>query len=184
VTLKLIETTLANVKILEPVAFEDKRGYFQETWNEALLASLGIHERFVQDCHSRSEKGVLRGLHYQILQTQGKLLRVGHGCVIDVVVDLRRSSSTFGKHLRTELSAENRRMLWVPPGFAHGFYVLSNYADFLYKATDYYAPSLERTLHWNDPSLGIDWGVPVDQAPTLSAKDQNGELFSECEYLD
>jgi dTDP-4-dehydrorhamnose 3,5-epimerase len=150
-----------------------------ESWNRKTLASLGLDLDFVQDNHSRSARGVLRGLHYQIRQPQGKLMRVTSGAVCDVAVDLRRSSAYFGKWTLHELSAENRRMLWIPPGFAHGFLVLSETADFLYKSTDYYAPEHERCLYWNDPAVGIQW--PFDGEPSLSGKDQAGSLLKDAE---
>lgn len=179
--MNLINTSIDDVKIIEPKAFGDERGFFQETWNASTFANLGLKLEFVQDNHSRSTQGILRGLHYQIVQPQGKLVRVTHGAVIDVAVDLRRSSKTFGQHIAVELNAENKRILWVPPGFAHGFYVLSSSADFLYKCTEYYAPAHERSLQWNDPALGIDWKLVDGRAPTLSAKDASGVPFSASE---
>ena len=170
--MKISPTRLPEVLIVEPKVFGDARGFFLESWNRKAFAALGLDLDFVQDNHSRSRKGVLRGLHYQLLQPQGKLVRVCSGAVFDVAVDLRRSSPHFGRWEGVELSAENQRMLWLPPGFAHGFLVLSETADFHYKATEYYAPQDERCVLWNDPEIGIDW--PLDEAPALSAKDQAG----------
>jgi dTDP-4-dehydrorhamnose 3,5-epimerase len=165
-------TGLPDVKLIEPRAFGDERGVFFESWNARAFAEAGLDIAFVQDNHSRSKRGVLRGLHYQIAHAQGKLVRCVVGEVFDVAVDLRRSSPTFGRWAGVTLSADNRRMLWVPPGFAHGFIVLSESADFLYKTTDYWYPEHERTLLWNDPALGIAW--PQTGAPILSAKDVVG----------
>jgi dTDP-4-dehydrorhamnose 3,5-epimerase len=176
---KAIPTAIPEVCIVEPRVFGDERGFFMETWNARALAAAGIDATFVQDNHSRSRRGVLRGLHYQIEHAQGKLVRVVSGEVFDVAVDLRRSSRTFGRWVGVALSAENRRMLWVPPGFAHGFVVLSDAADFLYKTTDYYHPEHERTLLWNDPDVGIAW--PLAGAPTLAAKDAAGKRLAEAE---
>ena len=160
--MNVLPTEIPDVKILEPKVFGDDRGFFFESWNERAFAATGISDKFVQDNHSRSAQHVLRGLHYQIRQPQGKLVRVISGEVFDVAVDLRRSSPTFGRWIGAILSADNKRLLWVPPGFAHGFLVTSGDAEFLYKATDYYAPQHERTLAWNDPTLAIDW--PIDGA--------------------
>ena len=165
-------TALPDVKLIEPRVFGDTRGFFFESWNRRVLAAAGIDVDFVQDNHSRSARGVLRGLHYQIEHPQGKLVRVIAGEVLDVAVDLRRSSSTFGRHVAIALSDANRRMLWIPPGFAHGFLVLSATAEFLYKTTDYWHREHERTLLWSDPALHIDW--PLDGAPTLADKDAAG----------
>jgi dTDP-4-dehydrorhamnose 3,5-epimerase len=164
---------------LEPRVFEDERGFFLESYNEQVFRDLGIEGRFVQDNHSYSTKNVLRGLHYQIQQTQGKLVRVAHGEILDVAVDLRRSSSTFGKWEAARLSGDNKRMLWVPAGFAHGFRVISDAAHVLYKATDYYAPQFERTLAWNDSDLNIDWELEGD--PIVSAKDERGIALRDAE---
>ncbi len=180
--MKVIDTAIADVKILEPKVFGDARGFFVETWNENAFADLGLDIKFVQDNHSRSGKGILRGLHYQLQQTQGKLVRALHGTVYDVAVDLRKSSPTFGQHVGVILSDENKRMFWVPPGFAHGFVVLSESADFLYKCTDFYAPQFERSLLWNDPALGIDWQLN-GLAPQLSAKDKDGVPLAQCEVF-
>jgi dTDP-4-dehydrorhamnose 3,5-epimerase len=176
---KVTATAIPDVRLIEPRVFEDDRGYFYESWNARTLAAAGIDAAFVQDNHSRSRHGVLRGLHYQIEHAQGKLVRVVNGEVYDVVVDLRRSSPTFGRHVGVVLTAANRQMLWVPPGFAHGFVVLSDAADFLYKTTDYWYAAHERTLLWNDPALGIDW--PLVGAPVLAAKDAAGALLAQAE---
>ena len=170
--MRVVETAIPDVQIVEHRVFDDDRGSFFESWNARVFAELGIEATFVQDNHSRSHRNVLRGLHYQIRHAQGKLVRVVTGEVYDVVVDLRASSRTFGMHAGVMLSEENRRMLWVPPGFAHGFLVLSPHADFLYKTTDYWYPEHERTLLWNDPALRIDW--PFDGAPIIAAKDAAG----------
>lgn len=170
--MNVVQTAIPGVLILEPKVFGDERGFFLESWNRRTFAAMGLDIDFVQDNHSRSQQGVLRGLHYQIQQPQGKLVRVINGEVFDVAVDMRKSSPTFGHWTAVTLSAENKRMFWIPPGCAHGFLTLSESADFLYKATDYYAPEHERALLWNDPDLAIDW--PLRQAPTLSAKDAAG----------
>lgn len=177
--MKLIETSLPDVLLLEPKVFGDSRGFFMESWNRQTFTDLGLNLEFVQDNHSRSARGVLRGLHYQLNEPQGKLVRVTSGAVFDVAVDLRRSSPHFGQWTGHELSAENQRMLWVPPGFGHGFLVLSDSADFLYKTTSYYAPQWDRGIRWDDPEIGVQW--PVDQAPTLSAKDQVLPLIRDAE---
>jgi dTDP-4-dehydrorhamnose 3,5-epimerase len=182
--LNIVDTALPDVKILEPKVFGDERGFFLESWNAVTLARLGLDAHFVQDNHSRSVRGTLRGLHYQLKQTQGKLVRVAHGSVLDVVVDLRRQSPMFGKHLAIELSGENKKMVWVPPGFAHGFHVLSGSADFLYKATDYYAPEFEKSLLWNDPVLEIDWLLGPGESPILAAKDAKGTPLAGCEVFE
>ena len=178
--MKAIPTEIPDVLILEPRIFGDERGFFFESYNATRFHELtGFNGEFVQDNHSRSAQGVLRGLHYQIRQPQGKLVRVVAGEVYDVAVDLRRSSPTFGQWIGVTLSAENKRQLWIPSGFAHGFYVVSEMAEFLYKTTDYYAPEHERTLRWNDPQLGIDW--PITAAPILSSKDRDGLPLDEAE---
>jgi len=177
--IKKIPTSLPGAFVLEPRVFGDERGFFLESYNEKVFAELGITERFVQDNHSSSRRNVLRGLHYQIKQTQGKLVRVVEGEILDVVVDLRRSSPTFGGWEAVRLSGENKRVLWIPPGFAHGFRVVSEQAHVLYKATDYYAPEFERTLAWNDPELKIDWELDGD--PIVSAKDQRGVALRDAE---
>jgi dTDP-4-dehydrorhamnose 3,5-epimerase len=176
---QVVATAIPDVRIVEPRVFGDARGFFLESWNARAFLDAGIDAQFVQDNHSRSQRGVLRGLHYQIEHAQGKLVRVTSGEVHDVAVDLRRRSPTFGRSVGVRLSAENKRMLWVPPGFAHGFLVLSEHADFLYKATDYWFPEHERTLLWNDPALAIDW--PLDGAPTLAAKDAAGTPFAQAD---
>lgn len=177
----VIQTRLPEVLILEPQVFGDERGFFYESFNARRFAeATGVSRDFVQDNHSRSARGVLRGLHYQLQQAQGKLVRVSAGEVYDVAVDLRRSSPTFGQWVGVHLSAENKRQLWVPEGFAHGFLVLSEYAEFLYKTTDYYAPAHERCIRWDDASLAIDW--PLDGlTPQLSAKDQQGLSLHDAE---
>jgi len=169
--MKIMTTDLPEVLLLEPKVFGDARGFFQETWNRKAFAEAGLDLDFVQDNHSRSAQGVLRGLHYQLKQPQGKLVRVVAGAVFDVAVDLRRSSPHFGRWVGVELSAENHRMLWVPPGFGHGFLVLSATADFLYKTTDYYAPEWDRGVRWDDPEIGIQWPLQGNP-PQLSEKDQ------------
>lgn len=180
--IKKIPTSLPEVLILEPRVFGDERGFFLESYNERVFAAIGICDRFVQDNHSRSAQNVLRGLHYQVKQTQGKLVRVVEGEVLDVAVDLRRSSGTFGRCAAVHLSGENNRMLWIPHGFAHGFLVVSPSAHVLYKATDYYAPEYERTLAWNDPELDIDWELKDE--PIVSAKDKHGVLLRHAECFD
>jgi dTDP-4-dehydrorhamnose 3,5-epimerase len=177
-----ILTSLPGVVILEPRVFGDERGFFLESYNEKVFADLGIGERFVQDNHSSSRRNVLRGLHYQIKHPQGKLVRVVEGEILDVALDMRRSSSTFGRWESVRLSGENKRMLWIPAGFAHGFRVISEMAQVLYKTTDYYAPLHERTLAWNDPELKIDW--ELDGEPLVSAKDQRGIALREAETFE
>jgi len=170
---KVIDSALPEVKIIEPDVFGDDRGFFLESWNAKAFAEAGLDFTFVQDNHSRSAKGVLRGLHFQLVQPQGKLVRVSVGRAYDVVVDIRRSSATFGRWVGVELSAENKRLLWVPPGFAHGFLVLEDGTDFLYKCTDFYVPEHERTILWSDAAIGIAW--PLEgMEPILSAKDVAG----------
>jgi dTDP-4-dehydrorhamnose 3,5-epimerase len=173
------ETSLPGVWLLEPQVFGDDRGFFLESYNEREFAKLGIHEHFVQDNHSYSSHNVVRGLHYQIHQPQGKLVRAITGEILDVVLDLRQNSPTFGKWESFRLSGDNRRMLWVPVGFAHGFRVVSETAHVTYKTTGFYAPEHERTVLWNDPDLAIDW--QLDGEPTVSGKDQLGSRFRECE---
>lgn len=181
--MQVVRTAIPDVLILEPKVFGDTRGFFFESFNEkAFRDATGLDANFVQDNHSRSARGVLRGLHYQIRQPQGKLVRVVRGAVFDVAVDLRRASPSFGRWAGVELTEDNHRQLWVPPGFAHGFVVLSESADFLYKTTDYYAPEHERCLQWNDPAVGIDW--PLSDAPLLSAKDREGKALGECEVFE
>ena len=178
--MKAIPTAIPDVLVIEPAVFGDARGFFFESWNRRAFGELlGRDVAFVQDNHSASAQGVLRGLHYQVRQPQGKLVRVVAGEVFDVAVDLRRASGTFGKWVAERLSAENHRMMWVPPGFAHGFLVLSERAEFLYKTTDYYAPEHERTLLWNDPALGIPW--PVRGEPVLKPRDAAGARLADVE---
>ncbi|VXC94360.1 dTDP-4-deoxyrhamnose-3,5-epimerase [Pseudomonas sp. 8Z] len=181
--MNIIATDLPEVLIIEPQVFGDERGFFYESFNARRFSELtGVQRDFVQDNHSRSARGVLRGLHYQLQQAQGKLVRVTAGEVYDVAVDVRRSSPTFGQWVGVHLSAENKRQLWVPEGFAHGFLVLSEYAEFLYKTTDYYAPAHERCIRWDDVQLAIDW--PLDGlTPVLSAKDQQGAAFADAEVF-
>lgn len=180
--MNVIDTAIADVKIIEPKVFGDARGFFYESFNaRAFAEGTGVDVHFVQDNHSKSARNVLRGLHYQLQQAQGKLVRVVQGEVWDVAVDIRRSSPTFGKWVGVILSAENNRQLWVPAGFAHGFVVLSETAEFLYKTTDYYAPAHERCIAWNDPALAIEW--PIEGAPSLSAKDAQGVAFKEADYF-
>ena len=181
--MNVIETGIPGLLVLEPKVFGDARGFFMESFNARTFAELtGVKTDFVQDNHSRSGRGVLRGLHYQVQQPQGKLVRVAQGRVFDVAVDLRRSSPTFGRWYGVELSGENHRQFWVPAGFAHGFYVLSDSADFLYKTTDYYAPQHERSLAWNDPTVGVQW--PLEGDPLLSAQDLAGKPLGECEVFE
>lgn len=181
--MKIIPTTISDVLIIEPKVFGDERGFFFESFNKKQFKTLtGIDKEFVQDNHSLSSRGVLRGLHYQIKQPQGKLVRVVHGEVFDVAVDLRKSSVTFGQWAGVNLSAENKRQLWVPEGFAHGFIVLSESAEFLYKTTDYYAPEFERCIRWNDAELGIDWQYTGE--PLVSGKDASGVSFKEADIFE
>ena len=180
---QFIPTKIPEVILIEPRVFSDSRGFFLESYQKKRFAEAGIKFEFVQDNHSQSEQGILRGLHYQIQQPQGKLVRVISGEIFDVAVDLRRSSPTFGKWVGDSLSSENRRMLWVPPGFAHGFVVTSATAEVLYKATDYYAPQWERTIVWNDPTLNIDWPLK-EKVPILSVKDKAGVLFNRAEIFE
>lgn len=180
--IKKLLTSLPGVFVLEPRVFSDERGFFFESYNQRIMAEAGIIEAFVQDNHSKSSRNVLRGLHYQVNHPQGKLVRVAEGEILDVAVDLRRSSSTFGRWEAVRLSGENKRMLWIPVGFAHGFSVLSEKAQVLYKATDFYAPEHERTLVWNDPQLQIDW--QMDGEPIVSAKDQRGAALADTETFE
>jgi dTDP-4-dehydrorhamnose 3,5-epimerase len=180
--MNVVTTDLPGVLIIEPKVFGDERGFFYESFNaKAFEEATDLNTKFVQDNHSRSQKGVLRGLHYQLENTQGKLVRVTVGEVLDVAVDIRRSSPHFGKSVAVRLSAENHRQLWVPEGFAHGFVVLSDFAEFLYKTTDYYTPSAERCIRWNDPTLAIDW--QLNETPQLSAKDQAGKTLQEADLF-
>lgn len=182
--MKFVTTNIDDVFLLEPQVFSDERGFFLETFRLSDFREKGIGLNFVQDNHSGSVQGTLRGLHYQINQPQGKLVRAIAGEVFDVAVDLRQSSPTFGRWVSAVLTAGNKLQLWVPPGFAHGFYVISEWAEIIYKTTDYYAPKWERVLLWNDPVVGIDWPVPDNQQPLLSEKDRRGVLLTEAEVFD
>ena len=180
--MKIIPTSIPDVLIIEPKVFGDERGFFFESFNQAKFESfIGRQVNFVQDNHSKSVKNVLRGLHYQIQQPQGKLVRVVQGEVFDVAVDIRKSSPTFGKWVGEHLSADNKKQLWVPEGFAHGFVVLSEFAEFLYKTTDYYAPEFERSIVWNDPTIAVKWTISGE--PTLSAKDQQAKTLATAEHF-
>ncbi|WP_226645077.1 dTDP-4-dehydrorhamnose 3,5-epimerase [Microbulbifer variabilis] len=178
--MKVIETAIPDVKILEPKVFGDERGFFFESYRQDLFNRECAERIFVQDNHSKSTQGILRGLHYQTQQTQGKLVRVTKGEVFDVAVDLRKSSPTFGQWVGVTLSAENKRQLWVPEGFAHGFYVTSAEAEFVYKCTDYYAPEYEHSIRWDDPELAIEWPLVDGKAPQLSTKDTAGKSLKEA----
>ncbi len=181
--MNVIKTAIPEVLIIEPKVFGDDRGFFLESFNQAQFEeAVGRRVNFVQDNHSRSVKNVLRGLHYQIQQPQGKLVRVVQGAVLDVAVDIRKSSPTFGQHVAVELSSENKRQLWVPEGFAHGFLVISDTAEFLYKTTDYYAPAFERAIIWDDETIDIDW--PIEVAPSLSGKDQAAKSLLDAEVFN
>ncbi len=182
--MQITPTDIPEVMLVEPQVYEDPRGFFFESYNLRRFEQAGIKAAFVQDNHSGSRRGVLRGLHYQIRQAQGKLVRAVVGEVFDVAVDLRRGSATFGRWVGVTLSAENMHMLWVPPGFAHGFYVLSDWAEVLYKVTDFYAAQWERTLIWNDPDVGVQWPIPPGQAPILSEKDARGAALTEAEVFE
>lgn len=177
--MRVTPSALPDVLVVEPQVHGDARGFFLESWNRRVFAEAGIDADFVQDNHSRSMHGVLRGLHYQIEHAQGKLVRVTEGAVLDVAVDLRRSSSTFGRHVAIELSSANRRMMWIPPGYAHGFVVVSDAAEFLYKTTDYWYPEHERTLLWSDPTLAIAW--PVGITPVLAPRDAAGSPLARAD---
>ncbi|OBU23516.1 dTDP-4-dehydrorhamnose 3,5-epimerase [Photobacterium aquimaris] len=181
--MNVIDTEIPEIKIIEPAIFGDERGFFMETWNQKKFEALvtGKPTQFVQDNHSKSKKGILRGLHYQTENTQGKLVRVVSGEVFDVAVDIRKNSPTYGKWVGVYLSAENKRQLWIPEGFAHGFYVTSDEAEFVYKCTNYYNPSSEHSILWNDPELGIKW--PLFELPYLSDKDKRAYTFSENKLL-
>lgn len=181
--MKVVDTDLPGVKLIEPRIFGDERGFFLEAWNNRIFAQAGIEAAFVQDNHSRSARGVLRGLHYQMVRPQGKLVRVVAGRAFDVAVDIRRSSPHFGRWVGYELSAQNKRMLWVPPGFAHGFVALEDGTDFLYKCTEHYAPEHDRAMRWDDPAIGIEWPLGgLD--PILSAKDRAAPLLAEAETYE
>jgi len=183
--MNVISTSISEVLVIEPKVFGDSRGFFFESFNHKNFnQATGLDVKFVQDNHSRSVKDVLRGLHYQIRQPQGKLVRVVQGQVFDVAVDIRRSSPTFGQWVGVELTEDNYRQLWVPPGFAHGFYVLSDTADFLYKTTDYYFPDLERSLLWNDPTVAVSWPIQADFSPIVSAKDKIAPKLTDAELFD
>ncbi len=182
--MQIIDTALEAVKILDPTVFGDDRGFFMESWNQEAFEKCGLPGNFVQDNHSRSSQGVLRGLHYQIKNPQGKLVRVTRGEVFDVAVDMRRSSPQFGQWVGVMLSETNKRQLWVPEGFAHGFYVVSESADFQYKCTNYYAPEFERSLLWNDPAVGIEWPVIAGSEPLLAAKDAAALPLNQCDTFD
>lgn len=174
-------TQIPDVVVIDPVVFEDARGFLMETWQAERFSDAGIEASFVQDVHSRSAKGVLRGLHYQVEHAQGKLIRVIYGELFDVAVDLRKSSPTFGRWVSETLSASNRRLIWVPPGFAHGFLVLSDFAEIEYRMTDFHAPEHGRTIHWNDPDIGIEWPLIGGDEPLLSEKDKDAVFLKDAE---
>ncbi|MGB8214444.1 MAG: dTDP-4-dehydrorhamnose 3,5-epimerase [Anaerolineales bacterium] len=178
-----VRTKIPDIVIISPKVFGDARGFFLETFREDLFSEFGITSKFVQDNHSGSQQGILRGLHYQVRQTQGKLVRVIAGEIFDVAVDLRRSAVTFGHWVGEVLSANDKKQIWIPPGFAHGFYVISDWAEVVYKVTDYYASEWERSLLWNDPALGIQWPLINGKPPVLSEKDKHGKLLSEAEVF-
>lgn len=182
--MQIINTHIEEVKILEPKVFGDERGFFMETYRDSWFRECIADVDFVQHNHSKSNKNILRGLHYQFKKPQGKLVRVISGSVLDVAVDLRQKSKTFGHHITVELSAQNKKQLWVPPGFAHGFYVLSDNTEFVYQCTDYYTPEDEFSLLWNDPTLSIDWKITDNNKLLLSEKDKNGLLFKETPYYE
>lgn len=177
-------TSIPDVILIQPQIFGDMRGFFMETYQSSRYAAAGIQADFVQDNHSGSRCGILRGLHYQIRQPQAKLIRVVFGAIFDVAVDLRKSSPTFGRWVGYTLSAENHAQMWVPRGFGHGFYVMSDWAEVVYKADDLYAPEWERSLLWNDPAVGVEWPIPAGEQPQLSAKDARGSLLKDCELFD
>ncbi|WP_441002123.1 dTDP-4-dehydrorhamnose 3,5-epimerase [Pseudocolwellia agarivorans] len=182
--MKVVDTSIPDVKIIEPKVFGDERGFFLETFRDDWFRANVADVVFVQDNHSKSSQGILRGMHYQLEQTQGKLVRVTSGEVYDVAIDMRKNSPSFGQWFGVLLSAENKRQLWVPAGFAHGFYVTSESAEFVYKCTDYYAPEHEVSVKWNDPKLNIDWPIIENIAPSLSVKDDNGLLFDDAPTFD
>ena len=182
--MKIIDTSIPDVKIIEPAVFGDERGFFMETFQQEKFFAAGIIYDFVQDNHSRSVKGTLRGLHYQLRHTQGKVVRAVVGEVFDVAVDLRRSSATFGQWAGVLLSAENKRQLWIPPGFGHGFYTVSDWAEVVYKATDFYSPADERSIIWNDPDIGIQWPEQVKDCLIISNKDAQGLTLKEAEVFE
>ena len=179
--MKIVDTSIPEVTVIETQVFGDDRGFFMETFRANVFDELTGGKAFVQDNHSKSAQGILRGLHYQMQQTQGKLVRVVQGAVFDVAVDMRKNSATFGQWVGEILSAENKKQLWVPEGFAHGFYVITETAEFVYKCTDYYAPEFDRSLKWNDPTVNIDWPLVNGQPPLLSAKDESGKLFDDAD---
>jgi dTDP-4-dehydrorhamnose 3,5-epimerase len=181
--MEIVKTKLPGVLEIHPTVFGDERGFFMETWNKQAFTNAGLDVEFVQDNHSLSCQGTLRGLHYQIKHPQGKLVRATHGTVFDVAVDMRKDSPTFGQSASCILSAENKKMFWIPPGFAHGFYVLSETAEFQYKCSDIYAPEYDRTLLWSDPELAIEWPLVDGKAPLLSAKDEAGKTFQQADYF-
>lgn len=181
--MRVVHTDIPDVCVIEPVVHGDARGFFMESWNRHAFADAGIDTDFVQDNHSRSLGGTLRGLHYQIPRAQGKLIRVTRGAAFDAVVDLRRSSPTFGRWVGVTLSEDEKQMLWVPPGFAHGFYALSDVCDVQYKCTDYYAPADERCIRWDDPDIGIAWPMPAGRNPTLSAKDRDAGSLRDADLF-
>lgn len=182
--MKFLSTGIPEVILVEPRVFADERGFFMETWHEKRFADAGLDVRFVQDNHSRSVRSTLRGLHYQLVRPQGKLVRVVTGEVFDVAVDIRRGSPTFGRWTGAILSEDNHCMLWVPPGFAHGFYTLSEKADLLYKCSDFYMPEYDRSIRWDDPDLAIDWPIPQGMQPLLSKKDEQAPWFQDAELFD
>jgi dTDP-4-dehydrorhamnose 3,5-epimerase len=182
--MQFIPLNIPDILLIQPQVFGDERGFFMETYQAERFAAAGIPAHFVQDNHSRSRQGTLRGLHYQIQQAQGKLIRAIVGEIYDVAVDIRRASPTFGQWVGQALSAENKQQLWIPAGFAHGFYVVSQFAEVTYKTTDFYAPQWERTILWDDPALGIAWPIPAGQAPLLSPKDVQGKLLRDAEVYD
>ncbi len=181
--MKVVDAFIPDMKIIQPQVFGDERGLFFETFRDSWFRENVADVTFVQDNHSKSSQGTLRGMHYQIQQSQGKLVRVSAGEIFDVAIDLRKSSPTFGQWYGIFLSAENKRQLWIPTGFAHGFFVISKTAEFIYKCTDYYAPEYEKSLLWNDPELAIDWPIPNGQLPQLSVKDEAALIFNQSEYF-
>ena len=181
--MEFVPTHIPDVVLIKPKVFGDSRGYFLETWHESRFSAAQIPAQFVQDNHSRSSQWILRGMHYQVQQTQGKLIRVARGAVFDVAVDVRRSSATFGRWVGMELNDTNHHMLWIPPGFAHGFLTLTDEVDFVYKCTDFYAPQYERTLRWDDPQVGIDWPLPSGGVPKLAARDASAPGIGDIEAL-
>jgi dTDP-4-dehydrorhamnose 3,5-epimerase len=182
--MKFTPTNIPDVILVEPDVFGDERGFFMESWHAEKFAAGGITANFVQDNHSRSVQGILRGLHFQVTKPQGKLVSVLSGEVFDVTVDLRRNSATFGQWVGIYLSAENKKMIWMPPGLAHGFYVISKQADFFYKCTDFYAAEYERAIRWDDPDLAIEWPLIDGKMPVLSTKDQTAAAFKDAEYFE